>query len=108
MALPLNLAHKRVMALAMSARPLGFWPNRAARCDSVSVLSAARVCFSQRSKHRQYRIALEFGAMRARIAYERLNELQRRRLLRRTSAHNPLLFRIGEHREVLHRLHISP
>ena len=46
--------------------------------------------------------------MRARIAYERLNELQRRRLLRRTSAHNPVPLLIGEHREVLHRLHISP
>jgi hypothetical protein len=72
------------------------------------VLSTARVGFSQCSKHRHYRIALEFGAMRARIAYERLNELQRRRLLRRTSAHNPVPLLIGEHREVLHRLHISP
>jgi len=72
------------------------------------VLSTARVGFSQCSKHRHYRIALEFGAMRARIAYERLNELQRRRLLRRTSAHNPVPILVGEHREVLHRLHISP
>jgi hypothetical protein len=72
------------------------------------VLSTARVGFSQCSKHRHDRIALEFGAMRARIAYERLNELQRRRLLRRTSAHNPVPLLIGEHREVLHRLHISP
>jgi hypothetical protein len=72
------------------------------------VLSTARVGFSQCSKHRHYRIALEFGAMRARIADERLNELQRRRLLRRTSAHNPVPLLIGEHREVLHRLHISP
>src|SRR6266568_6599085 len=78
-----------------------------ARWDSAA-LSTARVGFSQCSKHRQYRIALEFGAMRARIAYERLNELQRRRLLRRTSAHNPVPLLIGEHREVLHRLHISP
>src|SRR5262249_30033302 len=66
------------------------------------------VAFSQSSKHRHYRIALEFGAMRARIAYERLNELQRRRPLRRTSAHNPVPLLIGEHREVLHRLHIPP
>src|SRR5215475_8949467 len=44
----------------------------------------------------------------ARIADERSNELQRRRLLRRTSAHNPVPVFIGEHREVLHRLHISP
>src|SRR5262249_28525016 len=73
-----------------------------------AVLSTARVGFSQCSKHRHYRIALEFGVMRARIAYERLNELQRRRLLRRTSAHNPVPILIGEHREVLHRLHISP
>src|SRR5262249_38641531 len=36
------------------------------------------------------------------------NELQRRRLLRRTSAHNPVPVFIGEDREVLHRLHISP
>jgi bifunctional non-homologous end joining protein LigD len=50
--------------------------------------STTRVGFSQCSKHRHYRIALEFGAMRARIAYERLNELQRRRLLRRTIVHN--------------------
>src|SRR5262245_65537812 len=71
-------------------------------------LSTARVGFSQCSKHHHYRIALEFGAMRARIAYERLNELQRRYLLRRTSAHNPVPILIGEHREVLHRLHISP
>src|SRR5262245_7539687 len=70
--------------------------------------SAARVGFSQRSKHRHYRIALEFAAMRARIAYERLNKLQRRHLLRRTSAHNPVPLLIGEHREVLHRLYISP
>jgi hypothetical protein len=28
-----------------------------------------------------------------------LNELQRRRLLRRTSTHNPVLILIGEHRE---------
>jgi hypothetical protein len=40
-----------------------------ARRDSA-VLSTARVGFSQRSKHRHYRIALEFGAMRARVAYE--------------------------------------
>src|SRR5215469_502282 len=73
-----------------------------------AVLSTARVGFSQCSKHRYYRIALQFAAMRARIAYERLNELQRRRLLRRTSAHNPVPLLIGEHREVLHRLHISP
>ena len=46
--------------------------------------------------------------MRARIADERSNELQRRRLLWRTSAHNPVPLLIGEHREVLHRLHISP
>ena len=78
-----------------------------ARWDSAA-LSTARVGFSQCSKHRYYRIALEFAAMRARIAYERLNELQRRRLLRRTSAHNPVPILIGEHREVLHRLHISP
>jgi hypothetical protein len=45
------------------------------------------------------------AAMRARIAGE---ELQRRRLLRRTSAHNPMPVFIGEHRKVLHRLHISP
>src|SRR5215468_9119573 len=50
-------------------------------------LGTARVGFSQCAKHRHYRIALEFGAMRARIAYERLNELQRRRLLRRTIVH---------------------
>jgi hypothetical protein len=41
-----------------------------ARWDSA-VLSTARVGFPQCSKHRHYRIALEFGAMRARIAYER-------------------------------------
>src|SRR5207247_9556567 len=46
--------------------------------------------------------------MRARITDERSNELQRRRLIRRTSAHNPGPLLIGEHREVLHRLHISP
>jgi hypothetical protein len=46
--------------------------------------------------------------MRARISDERSNELQRRRLLRRTSAHNPVPVFIGEHRKVLHRLHISP
>src|SRR5215831_1868437 len=46
--------------------------------------------------------------MRARIADERSNELQRCRLLRRTSAHNPAPVFVGEHREVLHRLHISP
>ena len=69
--------------------------------DSVPVLSAARIGFSQRSKHRHYRIALEFTAMRAGIAYERVNELQRHRLLRRTSAHNPVPLLIGEHREVL-------
>jgi hypothetical protein len=39
-----------------------------ARWDSA-VLSTARVGFTQCSKHRHYRIALEFGAMRARIAY---------------------------------------
>src|SRR6516165_2436087 len=78
-----------------------------ARWDSAA-LSTARVGFSQCSKHRYYRVALEFAAMRARIAYERLNELQRRRLIRRTSAHNPVPLLIGEHREVLHRLHISP
>jgi hypothetical protein len=75
--------------------------------DSV-VFRMARVCFSQCSKHRDYCIAQEFGGMRACIAYERLNELQRRRLLRRTCAHNPVPLLIGEHREVLHRLHISP
>jgi hypothetical protein len=72
------------------------------------VLSAARVGPSQRSEHRHYSIARKFAAMRARIADERSNELQRRRLLRRTSAHNPVPLLIGEHREVLHRLHISP
>src|SRR5262245_46149497 len=46
--------------------------------------------------------------MRARIPYERLNKLQRRHLLRRTSAHNPMPLLVGENREVLHRLHISP
>jgi len=95
----------------------GFFAIHCIDCDSAyaifmsnasSVPSTAWVGFSQRSKHRHYRIALQFGAMRARIAYERLNELQRRRLLRRTSAHNPVPILIGEHREVLHRLHISP
>jgi len=74
----------------------------------VSVLSAARVSPSQRSEHRHYSIVRKFVGMRARIADERSNELQRRRLLRRTSAHNPAPVFIGEHREVLHRLHISP
>ena len=72
------------------------------------MLRAARVGLSQGSKHHHYSIAGEFAAMRARIAHERLNKLQRRRLLRRTSTHNPVPFLIGEHREVLHRLHISP
>ena len=49
------------------------------------MLSAARVGPSQRSEHRHYSIAQEFAAMRARIADERSNELQRRRLLRRTN-----------------------
>ena len=73
-----------------------------------AVFSTARIGFSQRSKHLHYRIVLEFGRVRTRIKYERVNELQRRRLLRRTSAHNPVPILIGEHREVLHRLHISP
>src|SRR5260370_18969621 len=42
--------------------------------------------------------------MRACIAYERLNELHRRRLLRRTSPHNALPLLIGAHPEVLHLL----
>jgi hypothetical protein len=46
--------------------------------------------------------------MCARISGERSNELQRRRLLRRTRTHNSVSVFIGEHREVLHRLHISP
>src|SRR5215467_11567814 len=72
------------------------------------MLSAARVGPSQRSEHHHYSIARKFAAMRARIADERSNKLQRRRLLRRTSAHNLLSLFIGDHREVLHRLHISP
>ena len=72
------------------------------------MLSAARVGPSQRSEHRHYSIARKFAAMGARIADERSNKLQRCRLLRRTSAHNPVPVFIGEHREVLHRLHISP
>ena len=75
---------------------------------SLSVLSATRVGFSHGSKHSHHRIAREFAAMSARIAHKRLNELQRRRLLRRTSTHNPVPILIGENREVLHRLHISP
>src|SRR5262245_59882652 len=46
--------------------------------------------------------------MSARIADERSNELQRGRLLRWTSAHNPVTIFIVEHRDVLHRLHRSP
>src|SRR5262249_20002679 len=62
----------------------------------------------QRPEHRHHSIVREFAAMRARISDERSNELQRRRLLRRASAHNPVSVFIGEHREVLHRPHISP
>jgi hypothetical protein len=76
--------------------------------DSVFVVSAARVGFSQSAKHRHYSICRKFAAMRARIADKRSNKLQRRRLLRRTRAHNPMPVFIGKHREVLHRLHISP
>jgi hypothetical protein len=75
---------------------------------SVSLLSAAWIGLSQRAKHHHYSIACEFAAMRARIAHKRLNELQRRRLLRWASSHNPVPLLIGEQREVLHRLHISP
>src|SRR5262249_38857752 len=70
--------------------------------------SAARVGLSESSEHPHHSIARKCAAMRARIADERSNELQRRRLLRRTSAHNPVPVFIGEDREVLHRLHISP
>ena len=72
------------------------------------MLSAARVGLSQGSKHSDHRIAGEVAAMRARITHERLNELQRRRVLRRTSTHDPVPLLIGENRQVLHRLHISP
>jgi hypothetical protein len=54
------------------------------------MLSAARVGLSQRSERRHYSIAQKLAAMHARIADERSNKLQRRRLLRRTSAHNPV------------------
>jgi hypothetical protein len=72
------------------------------------VFMAARVGFSQSSKHRHYRIARKFPVMRARIANERSNELQRCRLLERTSPHNSMPVFIREHRKILHRLHISP
>jgi hypothetical protein len=44
-------------------RPLGMCP---ARRDSVFVVSAAWVGFSQRSRHRHYRMAPELAAVRAR------------------------------------------
>jgi hypothetical protein len=72
------------------------------------VLSAARVDPSKCSEHRHYSIARKLSAMRARIPDERSNKLQCRRLLRRTSAHNPVPVFIGEYREVLHRPHICP
>jgi len=74
----------------------------------LSVLSAARVGLAQSSEDCHHSIVRKFAAMRARIADERSNKLERRRLLRRTSAHNPVPVFIGEYREVLHRLHISP
>ena len=70
--------------------------------------SATRVGFSHGSKDSDHRIASEFAAVSVRIAHKRLNELQRRRLLRRTSTHKPMPILIGENREVLHRLHVSP
>src|SRR5262245_682867 len=74
----------------------------------LSVLSAARVGLAQRSEDCHHSIVRKFSAMRARIADKRSNQLQRRRLLGRTSAHNPVPVFLGEYREVLHRLHISP
>src|SRR6476469_7701507 len=74
----------------------------------LSVLSAARVGLAQSSEDCHHSIVRKFAAMRARIADELSNKLERRRLLRRTSAHNPVPVFIGEYREVLHRLHISP
>ena len=55
------------------------------------MLSAARVSPSQRSEHRHYSIVRKFAAMRARIADERSNELQRRRLLRIVTGTDPVL-----------------
>jgi hypothetical protein len=64
--------------------------------------------FSKAERQRGYRQwargdSAVLSTMRARIAYERLNELQGRPLLRRTSAHNSVPILIGEHRKVLHR-----
>src|SRR5215510_7642972 len=73
----------------------------------LSVLSAARVGLAQRSEDCHHSIVRKFSAMRARIADKR-SQLRRRRLLRRTSAHSPVPVFLGEYREVLHRLHISP
>ena len=78
-----------------AGREFAQWPGSAPDLGSCS--GRARVGFSQRSKYRDHRIALEFAAMRSRIAYERLNELQRRRVLWRTSVHNPVPLLIGEH-----------
>ena len=61
---------------------------------------AARVGLAQSSEDCHHSIVRKFAAMSARIADERSNELQRRRLLRRTSAHNPMPVFIGEHRAV--------
>ena len=71
-------------------------PPGAIPAKSLSMRSATRVGFSHGSKHSDHRIASEFAAMSARIAHKRLNELQRRRLLRRASTHNPMPILIGE------------
>jgi hypothetical protein len=46
--------------------------------------------------------------MRARIAHESLDQLEQRRPLGWASPHDPAPILIGQHRKVLHGLHVSP
>src|SRR6266542_3818198 len=46
--------------------------------------------------------------VRARIAHESLDQLEQRRSLGWASSHDPAPILIGQHRQVLHGLHVSP
>ena len=78
----------RLVAARLTVR--GAVGGNVSQWESLSIRSATRVGFSHSSKHSDHRIASEFAAMSARISHKRVNELQRRRLLRRTSTHNPM------------------
>ncbi len=114
---------KRISDLLPGIRKSPLWPQghfrkslgRSSACAASAstmpepcAIDPARKGFLKRSGDRQRGVIGQLVGVRVRIAHESLDQLQQRRPFGRASSHDPASILIGQHRQVLHCLHVSP